>query len=138
MTDEKIVLEVKPPGVCPSRHVMLCLLNMHHTLEMWVMNSVFTCGRHEQCLFFSCSDVRAVCVAGDTFIQTKEAPVAVLSVASNSRGMTRCCTKDEMFSLRNHNPPKAIVATCHANVAAHKMYCTVFATIQGFTTKCSR
>lgn len=40
-----------------------------------------------------------VCVACDTFIQTKEAPVAVPSAAANSRGLSWCCTKDEMFSL---------------------------------------
>lgn len=40
-----------------------------------------------------------VCVASDTFIQTKEAPVAVQSVAANSRGLSWCCAKDEMFSL---------------------------------------
>lgn len=55
----------------------------------------------------------------------RKAPVAVLSVAANSRGMSLCRTKDEMFftvpgfSLRNHNPLKATVVTRHANVAHH-------------------
>ncbi len=50
---------------------------------------------------------RDVYVASDTFIQTKEAPVAVLSVAANSRGMSQCCTKDEMFSLSLVFPEKS-------------------------------
>lgn len=121
---------------CLSKQ-MHCLLNMQDTL----------CGDLGDVLWNACSALSArdqwrfsfsgVCVASDTFIQTKEAPVAVLSVAANSRGMSRCRTKDEMFSLRNHNPPKAIVGTCHANVASH-MYCTVFDTVQGFIAKCCR
>lgn len=30
------------------------------------------------------------------------------------------CFHSACFSLRNHNPPKAIVDTCHTNVASHK------------------
>lgn len=109
---------------------MWCLLNVlwnwGHVLWHWILAGVFqlweTCS-----VVLLCSDVS---VASDTFIQTKEAPVAVLSVAANSRGMSRCHhTKDEMFSLSlvfplwNRNPPCAVVVTRHANVAAHK--CTV-------------
>lgn len=52
------------------------------------------CRRRDQWqVFFS-----GVCVASDTFIETKEAPVAVLSVAANSR-VWRRRTNHEMFSL---------------------------------------
>ena len=55
--------------------------------------------RDQRQVFFS----SGVCVASDTFIETKEAPAAVLSVAANSR-VSRRRTKDEMFSLSLVSP----------------------------------
>lgn len=80
VTDDEKMLPIR----CSSRPVMHCLLNMH---LVWISGS---CAMKLN----ACSNVSApedvlsgVCVSSDTFIETKEAPVAVPSVAAITAGI---------------------------------------------------
>lgn len=95
--------------VCQRKHGILCLLKMHHTLfgnvghGLWnrILADVFRSGRRDQRCFYL-----GMLLVTLSFRQ-REAPVAGLSVAANSRAMSRCHTKDEMFSLSLVFPEKS-------------------------------